>query len=337
MVFYVNLPPMFSPENPLTSLCRPIEAELECFQTVMNAAFSHSNPLLKRAVCHLSQAQGKRMRPILVLLAAKYVGGVNDAVIDGAVALELLHTASLVHDDVVDESAFRRGQASVNSLMGNKLAVLVGDFLVSRALSYALRTDDARVIEWVAMLGEALADGELMQLSQSEAAEMSEEAYYDIVEKKTASLFSMCARVGAHLAGGSPEDVKTMSAFGHRVGLCFQLRDDIFDYDDSNLTGKPTGKDMREGQLTLPVLHALSAKGTPELRTLAGKVRRGEASDSEISRLVAFTKEAGGIEYAEQAMRSVCQQAVSLLSPRCDEAVLSSLRQYAAFVAQRSM
>ncbi|MCD7720861.1 MAG: polyprenyl synthetase family protein [Prevotellaceae bacterium] len=277
------------------------------------------------------------MRPILVLLAAKYAGEVNGSVLNAAVALELLHTASLVHDDVIDESDQRRGQQSVNALFGNKVAVLVGDFLFSRSLTHACLSGCPEFFDWLACLGQTLSDGELRQLARTESTDFSEEAYYEVIEKKTASLFSLCSKAGAHLAGGSVVDVHTMELFGKYVGICFQLKDDIFDYDTANLTGKPTGNDMKEGKLTLPVIHSLLTERTPELRSLALKVRQRIASDSEVSRLVSFTKESGGLQYAASAIADFSQKAAQLLSPVKDSSVLASLRQYVDFVAQRSM
>ncbi|MCD8265600.1 MAG: polyprenyl synthetase family protein [Prevotellaceae bacterium] len=243
----------------LASISQPVSTELQRYQCLLSATLQHDNALLHAALEHLLQRKGKGMRPILVLLSAKYAGKVNDRVLNAAVALELLHTASLVHDDIIDESDQRRGQQSVNALFGNKVAVLVGDFLFSRALTHACLCACPEFSDWLACLGQTLSDGELRQLARTGSTDFSEEAYYDVIEKKTASLFSLCAKAGAHLAGGSSEDVRSMELFGKYVGVCFQLKDDIFDYDTQNATGKPTGNDMKEGKLTLPVIHSLNA------------------------------------------------------------------------------
>ncbi len=297
----------------LAEICHPIEAELQQYQTMLVDSLQHDNPLLHQAVEHILQRKGKQMRPILVLLSAKLVGRVTEEVLHAAVALELLHTASLVHDDVVDESDRRRGQKSINALMGNRVAILVGDYLFSRTLHHTRFTNSDVAVQWVATLGQTLSDGELQQLANTKNPHFIEDFYYDIIKKKTASLFATSAKMGAHLAGGSEEMVKSMEMFGECVGICFQLRDDIFDYDPTNDTGKPTGNDMKEGKLTLPVLHALIESGDERHRSLALRVRQGEATDAEISQLIDFTKCNGGIEYAESAMHDYSRRALALL------------------------
>lgn len=286
----------------LESIQTPVKEELKQFADIFETALSHENPLLGMALEHLKKRTGKRMRPVLVLLCARLTGRVNDAVLNAAAALELLHTASLVHDDVVDESDTRRGQLSVNALSGNKVAVLVGDYLLSVALQLAAKTQNTEVVGVVAQLGQTLADGELLQLANTKKQELSESSYYEVIRKKTASLFSACAQVGAILAGGSGEEVERMRRFGQLVGMCFQLRDDIFDFDNKADTGKPAGNDMKEGKLTLPVIHALNKAADDGMTALAMKVRRGEATAQEIDSLVAFTREQEGIAYAEWAM-----------------------------------
>ncbi len=343
----------------LTEICRPIEAELQQYQTMLVNSLQHDNPLLHRAVEHILQRKGKQMRPILVLLSARLVGCVNEEVLHAAVALELLHTASLVHDDVVDESDRRRGQKSINALMDNRIAVLVGDYLFSRTLHHTSFTNSDAAVQWVATLGQTLSDGELRQLANTENAHFIEDFYYDIIEKKTASLFATSAKMGAHLAGGNEETVRCMELFGKYVGICFQLRDDIFDYDTANDTGKPTGNDMKEGKLTLPVLHALSECGDEHHRSLALRVRQGEATDAEISQLIDFAKCNGGIEYAVSSMNDYSSRALALLEdcasslkvgasssvaeaisssePSSSAAVLDALRLYVRFVSARTL
>jgi len=309
---------------------------LKQFADIFETALSHENPLLGMALEHLKKRTGKRMRPVLVLLCARLTGRVNDAVLNAAAALELLHTASLVHDDVVDESDTRRGQLSVNALSGNKVAVLVGDYLLSVALQLAAKTQNTEVVGVVAQLGQTLADGELLQLANTKKQELSEASYYEVVRKKTASLFSACAQVGAILAGGSGEEVERMRRFGQLVGMCFQLRDDIFDFDDKADTGKPAGNDMKEGKLTLPVIHALNKAADDGMTALAMKVRRGEATAQEIDSLVAFTREQEGIAYAEWAMDEFRYMAAGLIPEDADQTVVEALRHYVDYVAQRN-
>lgn len=320
----------------LESIQTPVKEELKQFADIFETALSHENPLLGMALEHLKKRTGKRMRPVLVLLCARLTGRVNDAVLNAAAALELLHTASLVHDDVVDESDTRRGQLSVNALSGNKVAVLVGDYLLSVALQLAAKTQNTEVVGVVAQLGQTLADGELLQLANTKKQELSEASYYEVIRKKTASLFSACAQVGAILAGGSGEEVERMRRFGQLVGMCFQLRDDIFDFDDKADTGKPAGNDMKEGKLTLPVIHALNKAADDGMTALAMKVRRGEATAQEIDSLVAFTREQEGIAYAEWAMDEFRYMAAGLIPEDADQTVVEALRHYVDYLAQRN-
>lgn len=323
----------------LTEIRRPIEPELKAYRTLFEETLQTDNPLLRMALQHLLQRPGKMMRPILVLLAARMAGEVNERVLHAAVSLELLHTASLVHDDVVDESDRRRGQKSVNVLLNNKAAVLVGDFLLSKALYHAAATGSQRVVTWVAELGQTLSDGELLQLANLDKKEISEEDYYEVIRKKTASLFATCAKTGMLLAGGSEEDTECLDRFGEYVGICFQLRDDIFDYDTARDVGKPSGNDMREGKLTLPVIHALTATEDRKMFTLALDVRRGEADDEGIARLVDFAIRQGGIRYAEEAMDRYSRMAVDVLptDESRDPAIAESLSKYVSFVIGRDL
>jgi len=322
----------------LEDIRRPIEAELTAYRTLFEDTLQTDNPLLNLALKHLLKRQGKMMRPILVLLAARYVGKVGQEVLHAAVALELLHTASLVHDDVVDESDRRRGQKSVNALLSNQAAVLVGDFLLSKALYHSAMTGSNRVVTWVSELGQTLSDGELLQLANLDKTSISEQDYYDVIRKKTASLFETCAKAGAMLAGGGEEDILQMSNFGETLGMCFQMRDDLLDYDNQHDTGKPSGNDMKEGKLTLPVIHALLSTSNEAMMALALKVRRGEASDEEIARLVAFTHANNGIEYTEKNMYNLAQRATALLSKENrDPDIAESLLSYVHFVVGREL
>ncbi len=324
----------------LEDIRRPIEAELKAYRTLFEHTLQQDNPLLQMALDHLLKKQGKMMRPILVLLAARSVGEVNDSVLHAAVALELLHTATLVHDDVVDESDRRRGQKSVNALFDNNVAVLVGDYILSKALYHSAATGDTKVVTWVAELGQMLSDGELNQLANLDKTEISEDDYFVVIRKKTASLFSTCAKVGAYLSGGGEEIIEQLQRFGDSVGICFQMRDDIFDYDRLHDVGKPTGNDMKEGKLTLPVIHTLLKSNDEKMLTLALKVRRGEASEEEIAQLVNMAIDEGGIQYAEQKMEQVGNDALNILNHeiKMDNAeIAESLRSYVHFVVGRTL
>ncbi len=321
----------------LEEIRRPIGGDLARFNEMMQASLQTDNQLLNKALEHLTQRRGKQMRPILVLLSARGVAGVApvpDEVIHSAIAMELLHTASLVHDDIVDESDRRRGQQSINSLLDNKSAVLVGDFLLSKAIEHAVACGNLRVVQLASEVGAMLADGELLQLSCVDSTDIEESAYYEVVRKKTASLFSACAEMGALLA--APEDVGyvyTMKRFGMLLGICFQLRDDIFDFDSTHDVGKPVGNDLKEGKLTLPVI--FTANKNEEALSLSLKVRRQEATETDIARLVSLITELGGMAYANGAMCDFSQMASGLLYDVPNKDIATALQHYLDFVAKR--
>ncbi len=327
------------PMNPLQIIRTPIENELSRFEALFATALSHDNPVLTVALQHVRRRKGKMMRPILVLLAARGWGSgpLRPEVYHAAVALEILHTASLVHDDVVDESDRRRGQQSVNALLDNKAAVLVGDFMLSTALHHAAQTGSLEVVNLVAELGRTLADGELLQLAAIDSDRLDEATYFDVIRKKTASLFATCAHVGALLGGADAGACEQARRYGEYVGVCFQLRDDVFDYFPSSEVGKPTGNDMREGKLTLPLIHALTAQGTEREIDAALKVRRGEASADEMAALVQFAKEHGGIAYAEACMDDYRSRAVEILAAGVEPEAACALQHYVDFVVGRSL
>ena len=321
--------------NSLEALQKPIADVLEQYKQQFEETLQSDNPLLQQAIDHLLQKKGKLVRPTLVFLSAKLSGTVNQRVYDVALALELLHTASLVHDDVVDESDRRRGQASVNALMTNQIAVLVGDFLLSRALHHAALTGDTKVVDVIANLGQTLADGELLQLANLDEEKLDEASYYMVVRKKTSSLFAVAAQLGVLASGGSEEEAERMRRFGHLVGTCFQLKDDIFDYDTKTDVGKHAGNDMKEGKLTLPVIHAINKTKNEEMLSKALKVRRGEATQEEIDDLVAFTIDNEGIEYAYWAMNEFRMMADGLIDESRDPAIVESLHSLVSFMAER--
>ena len=313
----------------------PITTELEDFKRLFDSSLSSSNLLLNNVIAHIRQRNGKMMRPILVLLVARLYGAIRPATLHAAVALELLHTASLVHDDVVDESTERRGQLSVNAIYNNKVAVLVGDFLLATSLVHAGKTMSHEILEVVSCLGQDLAEGELLQLSNVSNPQFSEEIYFDVIRKKTAALFAACTEAAAYSVGVSEEEVKLARLLGEYIGICFQIKDDIFDYFDSKEIGKPTGNDMLEGKLTLPVLYALNRANDNQATEIALKVKEGTATLAEIARLIAFTKENGGIEYAVRTMNAYKQKAFGLLASLPDSAICVALRSYLDYVVDR--
>ncbi len=320
----------------LSVIKHPILSELTDFVELFNRSLSHTDGMLSQALDHIRQRAGKRMRPMLILLMAKSVGRVSDVTLHAAVGLELLHTASLVHDDVVDESGERRGQQSVNQLYDNKVAVLVGDYILSTALLHISYTHNETIVRYLAELGRTLSNGEILQLSNIHARDISEESYYQVIRQKTAALFEACCAIGT-LSGGAPEEeIENAKMFGRNLGMIFQIRDDIFDYYDQSRIGKPTGNDMAEGKLTLPAIYALNSTHDEEMLTIAYKVKNGSVSKEEIARLVAFTKEHGGIEYAERRMWEIHAEALTFIEREVeDEDLKSSLRAYLDFVIER--
>ncbi len=320
----------------LSIIQKPIEKELADFVNLFNQSLSHNHGLLSQALEHIRGRGGKRMRPILILLMAKAFGKVTYVAQHAAIGLELLHTASLVHDDVVDESGERRGQASVNASFNNKVAVLVGDYILSTALLNISFTKSDDMVKELAELGRTLSNGEILQLTNISNKEISEAIYYQVIEQKTAALFESCAVIGAKAGGATPEVVEEARRFGRNIGVIFQIRDDIFDYYDSKEIGKPTGNDMAEGKLTLPVIHALTATQNAEMMALAQKVKSGEVTADEIARLVAFTKDNGGIEYAEQRMNELHQETLDFIEQRiADDSIKAALKAYIDFVIER--
>lgn len=320
----------------LSLIRKPIEKDLADFISLFNESLSHSDGMLAQALDHIRKRAGKRMRPMLILLMARNYGEVSEVTQHSAVGLELLHTASLVHDDVVDESSERRGQASVNATYNNKVAVLVGDYILSTALLHVSYSHSEIIVRYLAQLGRVLSNGEILQLSAINNKEISEDIYYQVIKQKTAALFEACAAIGALSANASEEEVEAAKEFGQNLGIIFQIRDDIFDYYDSPEIGKPTGNDMAEGKLTLPVIYAVNHAEYPSVRNLALKVKDHTIGKDEIAVLVDYTKAHGGIEYAEQQMWKFHAKAMTYLDTHVsDKKIYDALKAYLDFVIER--
>lgn len=311
---------------------------MEKYRVLFDSYLEHSDPLLHEVFVQISSRKGKMMRPVLTLLVTKLLGGtVDDKCLHTAATFEYLHTASLVHDDIVDESEQRRGDESVNYSYGNKVAVLVGDYLLSNALLCASKVGDVRLIGIVSRVAQALASGEILQLDNISNQSIEESVYFDIINRKTASLFSACAEAGALIASAGQDIVEMMFQFGHAVGMCFQVRDDIFDYGSNVSIGKPTGNDMKEGKLTLPLIYALNSAGNERMFSLAQKVKRGEVVQEEIDELVHFTRLNGGIDHAAEVMNDFACKAKSILAAFPESDVRDSLMLYVDYVIQRNV
>lgn len=322
----------------LSLIKQPIEADLADFIDLFNQSLMHTDGMLSQALDHIRQRAGKRMRPMLILLMANNFGKVTPVTQHSAVGLELLHTASLVHDDVVDESGERRGQASINATYNNKVAVLVGDYILSTALLHVSYSHSEEIVRYLAELGRVLSNGEILQLNNISNQEISEEVYYQVIKQKTAALFEACAGIGAMSVGATMEEVEEAKRFGENLGIIFQIRDDIFDYFNSKEIGKPTGNDMLEGKLTLPVIYALNTAHDESMLQLARKVKARTIEQSEIDQLVAFTKENGGIDYAEKCMWDFHAKAMSFLDSFVeDRPIYDALKAYLDYVIERKL
>ena len=317
---------------------RPIAEDMEKYKLLFDSYLQHSDPLLHEVFLNISSRKGKMMRPMLTLLVIRLLGGIiDDKAMHTAATFEYFHTASLVHDDIVDESEQRSGVKSIHCSYGNKVAVLVGDYLLANGLLCASKVDSPRLVGIVSKAAQALASGEILQLSNVSNQSIDENVYYDIINRKTAALFSACSEAGALRASTDENVIQNMSLFGHYVGMCFQIRDDIFDYDTSADIGKPTGNDMKEGKLTLPLIYALNHSNDEYMQKLAHKVKSGEISDDEIDELVSFTRSNGGIEYAEHVMKTFADKAKDVLSSYPDGEIKSSLMMYVDYVIKRDL
>lgn len=318
----------------LSLISKPIKGELERFGVLFDDTMSKADGLLGRICQGIAERKGKLMRPILLMLVAKGWGVVTPAALRAALTLELLHNASLVHDDIVDDSDMRRGRPSVRSVYGNKAAVLAGDYLLSTALESVALSGNIEIVEIVSRLGKQLSEGELLQLFNTQSTDFSEQRYYHIIRLKTASLFSAATRIGALAAGAPAQDIERMERLGDIIGLCFQIRDDIFDYFNGD-TGKPSGNDMLEGKLTLPALYVLNNTESKKLVEIAAKVREGSATADEIAELVCQTKQQGGIGYAKAQMERMSLEAKSLIADFGNAEVKQALSMCIDFVSER--
>ena len=321
----------------LSIIKQPIESDFQEFVWRFQGALSHSVGILSQALEHIRRRTGKQMRPMLTLLSAKNYGEVSDVTQNAAVALELLHTASLVHDDVVDESEERRGQASVNASYNNKVAVLVGDYILSTCIAKVSDTKNYKILQYVAELGQTLAAGEILQLQNVYNQEFSEDIYYQVIRQKTAALFETCCGMGALSVDATEKDIIEAKLFGQNLGMIFQIRDDIFDYYDSKEIGKPTGNDMAECKLTLPVIYALNHSDFEPMKVLARKVKSGTINAHEIAVLVEFTKQNGGIEYAERKMEEISVQCQRYINEAVRPELKSAYSAYLEYVIRRKL
>ena len=290
----------------------PVAAEFACFNEEFESSLRSETKRLQAAIEQILRSTGKHVRPLLVLLSAKTCGSVTDCTINSAVFLELLHTATLIHDDVVDETRERRGVPSLNAIFDNRVAVLTGDYILSTALIRSIQTGDLRIIGIISNLGRDLSEGEIKQMETADESILDESCYLQVIYKKTATLLSACTAIGAISAGADKQAIEAMKKFGENIGYAFQIRDDIFDYYKESNIGKPTGNDIREGKVTLPLLYALKQESA-KAGTMLEIVLTKDFTDEHIDQLILFAKEQGGIEYAKKRMTDFRNEAVRAL------------------------
>lgn len=307
---------------------------MEEFEHKFRASMKTRVLLLDKIMNYIVKRKGKQMRPLFVFLTAGASGKINESTFRGASLIELVHTASLVHDDVVDNSNYRRGFFSVNALWKNKIAVLVGDFLLTRGLFLALEHKDYELLGICTDAVKEMSEGELMQMEKARQLDITEEVYFEIIRQKTASLIASCCAVGASSAGASAEAVAEMKKFGELVGMAFQIKDDLFDYGDDEI-GKPLGIDIKEKKMTLPLIHALSKASWLEKRRIINIVRNGSENQKKVKEVIAFVKDSGGIEYAKQAMDRYYQQSLALAATLPESNYRTSLIQLVKFTIER--
>lgn len=290
----------------------PVAAEFARFNEEFESSLRSETKRLQAAIEQILRSTGKHVRPLLVLLSAKTCGSVTDCTINSAVFLELLHTATLIHDDVVDETRERRGVPSLNAIFDNRVAVLTGDYILSTALIRSIQTGDLRIIGIISNLGRDLSEGEIKQMETADESILNESCYLQVIYKKTATLLSACTAIGAISAGADKQAIEAMKKFGENIGYAFQIRDDIFDYYKESNIGKPTGNDIREGKVTLPLLYALKQESV-KAGTMLEIVLTKDFTDEHIDQLILFAKEQGGIEYAKKRMTDFRNEAVRAL------------------------
>ena len=290
-----------------------IAPELEDLNRDIRRGLQTSNRLMNEIVENYLKTKGKQIRPMLVLLSAKLLGRISEATIASAASIEMLHNASLIHDDVIDLTLKRRNEPTVNAVWDNHVAVLVGDYFVSSSLQMAMRTGSMECVSIIARLGRTLSLGEIDQIDTARSHQLTEQAYFSIIERKTASLFVACVQMGSLTSGASSAETEKLCEVARLLGLCFQIRDDIFDYFDSKNIGKPSGNDLREGKVTLPLLYALSLTDREESARMNTLVRKQELSADDIAELIDYARRSGGIDYAYETMRRLRRQAVDLM------------------------
>lgn len=312
----------------------PVAEELKAFEKQFRELIRSKVFLLDTITAYIVKSKGKQMRPLFVFLSALACGGITEASRRGAGMIELLHTATLVHDDVVDDSNYRRGFFSINALWKNKIAVLVGDFLLSKGLLLSVNNNDFDLLKIVSEAVREMSEGELLQIEKARRLDITEEVYYDIIRKKTATLISSCCAVGAASAGSDEQTILKMKEFGSLTGMAFQIKDDLFDFGSEDV-GKPLGIDIKEKKMTLPLIHALSKGSWLEKRKIIYMIKNESDRPEKVREIIAFVKNKGGLEYAEIKMKDFASRALEILEILPDSTAKSRLADLVAFTINR--
>jgi octaprenyl-diphosphate synthase len=308
---------------------------MEEFEPKFRASMKSNVLLLDKIMTYIVKRKGKQMRPMFVFLCAGTCGQINESTFRGASLIELLHTAALVHDDVVDEANYRRGYFSVNALWKNKVAVLVGDFLLTRGLMLSVENKDFNLLSIVTDAVREMSEGELLQIEKSRRLDITEEVYYEIIRQKTASLIASCCAVGASSVQANPEVVEVMRHFGEKIGMAFQIKDDLFDYGEQEI-GKPLGIDIKEKKMTLPLIYALSKAGWSEKKKIISIVKNESDKPKKVKEVIEFVKGSGGLQYAIESMNRYHQEAMRLLDQFPETVYKKSLIQLVQFTIERN-
>jgi octaprenyl-diphosphate synthase len=319
----------------LTVITQSIQKEIEAFNRLFRASLHGHNDDFQSMIDFILGRNGKRIRPIVAILSAKLCGETNPKTIDYALVLELLHTATLIHDDVVDNTMERRSQPSVNAKYDNRVAVLLGDYILALSIARAVMTQNGMVMEIISRLAQNLADGELTQLIASKKVMVDEDRYFDVIRKKTAVLLSSCSEMGALSMNADLKTKEKLRLIGENLGLCFQIKDDIFDYFDQGEIGKPTGNDIREGKITLPLIHALKIAPQAISATMIEIISKQDFSQENIRQLIEFAKKYDGIEYAQSKMQEIKVKPLELLSTFPDSEAKTAMTDLIDYIIER--
>ncbi len=313
----------------------PVKQELEVFEKTFKASMKTSVPLLDLITRYIVKRKGKQMRPLFVFLSAGLFAEPNDHTQKAAALIELLHTATLVHDDVVDDSNMRRGFFSINALWKNKAAVLVGDFLLSKGMLLALENKEYELLEIVSYATKQMSEGELLQIEKARRLDITEDIYFDVIKMKTASLIASCCAAGAASAGASKDDILKMREFGEHVGIAFQIRDDLFDFDIKTQSGKPVGGDIKEKKMTLPLIYTLNNLGAIERKKHILDIKYRSTKTETINRIIELVNNSGGIEYSYKKMNEHLDMAKNILNDFEDNEMKMSLLELVEFSINR--